>query len=129
MAKVLFLQKRGGDCEALADIKNYRVVTAETVRGKDGNVYFLEFTRCDKWHYRTENKRTGAPLKKAVRELVKADMLHLDTCYEGADGIFRRNSYIESVVWDANRDYNLYSVLAVVNFISADPFDRVEFVN
>ena len=67
--KTLYLEKRGcnfwGDEAVESDIGNYRVCThGEDIQGKDGNMYFLEFSLWrDRKKARTKHKVTGKPLK------------------------------------------------------------------
>ena len=80
MEKILYLEKRGCDfwnddeLNKLSDVGDYRVCTTEAnIIGENGKIYFLEFTGSSRYKYRTENKFTGKPLKKAVKELINLD--------------------------------------------------------
>lgn len=126
----LLLERRG--CEYFKNetpdtIKNYRVCTAERVPGKDGKEYFIEFTKWDKWRYRTTNKRTGAPLKKAVTEIIQRHALHIDTEYENENGSWR-NSRLEQALNNRGYDYSESDILAAVNSISAVKYDGIKYV-
>lgn len=51
---ILYLEKRGCNfwqhdkINEISDVGNYRVCTlSECIRGKDGNIYFLEFNRAE----------------------------------------------------------------------------------
>ena len=126
----LLLERRG--CEYFKNetpdtINNYRVCTAERVPGKDGKEYFIEFTKWDRWHYRTTNKRTGAPLKKGVMEITQRHALHIDTEYENKDGSWR-NSRLEQVLNNRGYDYSESDILAAVNSISAVKYDGIKYV-
>ena len=126
----LLLERRG--CEYFKNetpdtINNYRVCTAERVPGKDGKEYFIEFTKWDKWHYRTTNKRTGAPLKKGVTEIVQYHALHIDTEYENENGAWR-NSRLEQELNNRGYDYSESDILAAVNSISAVKYDGIKYV-
>ena len=75
----LFLEMRGYNFwedskEAiLSDVGNYRVGSYNnSIIGKDGIAYIVEFEQCDRYTYRKTNKRTGAPLKKEVIELLES---------------------------------------------------------
>lgn len=131
----LYLEKCGcnffkGDIvNALSDVGNYRVCTGDyNILGKDGRVYFLEFTNGTKYNYRTTHKVTGEPLKQSVRELVNANALYLETCFQDTDGLYRRNRSLESKFWDMNLDYTMANILAVVNEISVDHYDSIEWI-
>lgn len=126
----LLLERRG--CEYLKNetpdtINNYRVCTAERIPGNDGIMYFMEFTKWDRWHYRTTNKRTGAPLKKAVMEIIQPHALRIDTEYENKDGSWR-NSRLEQVLNNRGYDYSESDILAAVNSISAVRYDAIKYV-
>lgn len=131
----LYLEKRGcnffkGDrVNALSDVGNYRVCTGDyNILGKDGRVYFLEFTHSTKYNYRTTHKVTGKPLKRTVKELVNENALSLDTCFQGTDSLYYRNGALESKFWDMNLDYTIANILAVVNEISADHYDSIKWI-
>ena len=126
----LLLERRG--CEYLKDetpdtINNYRVCTAEKIQGNDGIMYFVEFTKWDRWIYRTTNKRTGAPLKKGVTEIVQRHALHIDTEYENENGSWK-NSRLEQALNNRGYDYSENDILAAVNSISAVKYDGIKYV-
>ena len=82
----LYLLEMGmHDNNILTDIKNHRIRVVENIdilyKGKEYNMFF-EFTQGTHRRYRTTNKRTGAPLKKAVEEIILKDGLYIDTEYE-----------------------------------------------
>lgn len=143
MDKILYLEKRGCNfsdgldggesIKAVSDVGNYRVCTPdECIIGKDGNKYFLEFSSWDKYHYRTENKRTGKPLKKPIRELIMANAVHTDTEYTASDKLSDkfcyRNSKLEKQINSINRLYTLENILQIVNEISKDNYIKIEFI-
>ena len=138
MNKILYLEKRGCNfsdfsdgvhMKTVSDVGNYRVCTPdECVIGKDGNKYFLEFSNWDKYHYRTENKRTGKPLKNPVRELIMANAVHTDTQYTANDGFCYRNSKLEKQINSIDRLYTLENILQIVNEISKDNYIKIEFI-
>lgn len=139
MNKILYLEKRGYNfsdgldggesIKTVSDVGNYRVCTPdECVVGKDGNKYFLEFSNWDKYHYRTENKRTGKPLKNPVRELIMANAVHTDTQYTANDGFCYRNSKLEKQINSIDRLYTLENILQIVNEISKDNYIKIEFI-
>lgn len=113
----------------LSDCKNYRVETrTETVKGKDGNNYFLSFGGYDKLRTRYTNKRTGAQLKHPVDEVVLENALHIDTMYENDEGSWR-NIRLEAELSDMNLTYTKADILKAVNYISADNYTAVEIVD
>lgn len=136
MNKILYLEKRGCNFsdgldggESIKLVGNYRVCTPnECVIGKDGNKYFLEFSNWDKYHYITENKRTGKPLKNPVRELIMANAVHTDTQYTANDGFCYRNSKLEKQINSIDRLYTLENILQIVNEISKDNYIKIEFI-
>lgn len=116
----LLLERRG--CEYLKDetpdtINNYRVCTAEKIQGNDGIMYFVEFTKWDKWQYGTTNKRT----------IVQRHALHIDTEYEDENGSWR-NSRLEQALNNRGYDYSEGDILAAVNSISAVKYDGIKYV-
>lgn len=112
-----------------SDIGNYRVNTAkECIKGKDGNVYFLEFSRGTRRNYRTKHKITGKPLKKPVIEIVSENVLFLSTQYSNENGCFRNHKLEEQVFNGDGLPYNQESILKVVNMISCDHYDEIVFV-
>ena len=60
---------------AQSDIGNYRVRTTDyEVKGKDGNMYFLEFTLWrDRKQARYTHKITGKPLKHVKYEIINPE--------------------------------------------------------
>lgn len=127
----LFLEMRGcnffeGDeINNFSDVGNYRVGSYDySILGKDGISYILEFTNYDKRNYRRTNKRTGAPLKKEVVEIVKKHALHIDTQYECTTGCYR-NSRLEHNIHELLYSYTLNDILTVVNKISVKQYDRI----
>ena len=124
------LEKRGCDFYGQpgtqkSDVGNYRVTThSEEVTGKDGNTYFLEFSHWNRWTYRTTNKRTGKPLKKAVRELVNENALHVDTQYSNEKGSWR-NSKLESELANMNLCYTLDGIKKACEYITGKPCEVV----
>ena len=139
MEKILYLEKRGcnffkGDrANKLSDIGNYRVCTpSANVEGKDGRMYFLEFTHYDKKRVRDYNLRTGAPLKKRIVEVTCENALGINTQFNekinGIDGAWR-NVTMEKELDKMDFRYTKYDILTVVNMISVDTYVDIEFVN
>ena len=133
--KTLTLVKMGWDfwnndrISQLSDCENYRIETrTETVKGKDGNEYFLSFGGYDKRRTRYTNKRTGAQLKHPVYEVVLENALHIDTEFENDKGAWR-NIRLESELRDMNLTYTKADILKAVNYISVDNYNAVEIVD
>lgn len=128
----LFLEMRGCNFwedskEAiLSDVGNYRVGSYNnSIIGKDGIAYIVEFGQYDRYTYRKTNKRTGAPLKKEVRELVKECALRIDTQYDTPDGLSYRNSKLEKEISDLLLSYTKENILKVINIISEKQYDNI----
>lgn len=135
MAKTLYLEKRGCNfwsddkINNISDVGNYRVGSYDySIKGKDGNNYVLEFTNWDRYTYRKINKRTGKPLKHEVKEVLLLNALHVDTEFENERGTWA-NLKLESKLHEKPMLYTLENILKVVNEISVDHYDKVEFVN
>ena len=133
--KTLYLEKRGCDfwkddkINNISDVGNYRVGSYDySIKGKDGNNYILEFTNWDRYIYRKTNKRTGEPLKHEVKEILLINALHVDTEFENERGTWA-NLKLESKLHEKPILYTLENILKVVNEISVDHYDKVEFVN
>ena len=134
--KTLYLEKRGCDFfkndndVVKSNVGNYRVGSYNhSVVGTDGNEYIMEFSKGIKNHIRTENLRTGKPLKKAVVTRINNCCLCFDTEYVGMDGMSRRNLKMEETVRNMNLDYTLENILKVVNMFSVDKYDTIEFID
>ena len=132
---ILKLEKRGCDFNAhddavrFSDIGNYRVCTSGyTVRAKNGKDYFLEFTTGTKYRTRTENKRTGKPLKHPVREVVASGVAFCDACYEDAEGYCWRDNALWKTAYNEPRPYTEAGILSIVNSFAAEHYDSIEYV-
>ena len=136
-ANVLYLREMGMDDNNIStDIKNHRVRVLENIdilyNGKKYNMFF-EFLQGTHWHYRTDNKRNGKPLKKAVYEIDLVDGMFLDTEYKkiitDSCGTFEhsfRNSKFEKEFFNEHLKYTKENVLKVVNrYKIGDPFTSV----
>lgn len=132
----LLLEKRGcnfnGGVPANTEsgVGNYRVCTmGESIPGKDGRKYFLEFSI---WQNRSQprytNKRTGAPLKHPVQEIINPIGLHIDTQYTDDGGQSWRNLNLEQRIHKRNPSYTVAEILAIVNAISAEHFDGIKWI-
>lgn len=131
--KTLTFVKRGCNYTE-SDIGSYRISTqGNTVKGKDGRLYWLDISRWDRHTMRYTNKRTGAQLKHPVWERVNANALCLDTEYEekraGNDytGCYR-NITLEKEIHALNFNYTKADVLKVVNLISAEHYDAIKII-
>ena len=132
--KTLKLEKRGCDFwegskeRNLSDVGNYRVgVYDYKILGRDGRMYLVEFGCCDRHTYRTTNKRTGAPLKNAVRELVKECALHIDTQFEELKPGDKwptcwRNSTLEREIYNMNLPYTIEGIETALEYISGQKY-------
>lgn len=135
MYKTLYLEKRGCNfwnddrINNISDVGNYLVGSYDySIKGKDGNNYVLEFTNWDRYTYRKINKRTGKPLKQEVKEILLLNALHVDTEFENERGTWS-NLNLESKLHEKPMLYTLENILKVVNEISIDFYDKIEFVN
>ena len=140
MKKALYLQIRGGRGDFGTDLNYHRLTTIEDVNiifdGVQRDLYF-EFGHWTRYTYRTTNKRTGAPLKKAVRELVNANALHIDTYFETEETnpagytfkLGRRLSALEKIeIYDKNRDFTRANILDLINKYSTVKYDAVVII-
>ena len=110
-------------------INNYRVrTTGECIPGKDGKMYFVEFTTSDRYITRTINKRNGQPLKKPVRELVLSHALWIDTQYTNERGSYR-NIKFEREMYNKFYVYNIENILATVNELSTNKYTTIKFID
>lgn len=129
--KTLYLEKRGcdfSDYETVeSDIKNYRVYThGEDIIGKDGNMYFLEFSLWrDRKKARTKHKVTGKPLKHVKYDIINRQGLAIDTQYTDTKGMSWCNVELERELNKDNYSYNTADILKVVNRISTEQYDNI----
>lgn len=133
--RTLFVECRGCDffpgdkINRLSNVGNYRVgIYDYTIKAKNGKNYILEFTSCDRWNYRTTDKRNGRQLKKPVRELIKEEALHLDSQYdEKTEGgvLSFGDCALERDIFNRNLDYTLENILQVVNEISIKQYNNI----
>lgn len=123
MTKTLFIEKRGCDfwkddqeMKKSSDLENYRLFFRFT--GKDGIKYIVEAgAGCC---YRFNNKRTGKPLKKPIRE--HNHKLYLSLQYE-KDGM----SYGKHPSTDG-LNYCKADLLKIINNLSCYKFTDIKFV-
>lgn len=129
----LYLKKMGLDFwkdeTAESDINNYRVRTlGETIPGKDGRTYFLEFSLWrDRKQVRYTHKVTGKPLKHAVFDIINRCGMSIDTEFTNNRGSWR-NCTLEQKLSEKNYSYTQAGILAAVNEISANTYTKIIFV-
>lgn len=135
MEKTLYLEKRGcnffnGDTSITkSDVGNYRVGSYDySIEGKDGRNYIIEFCHGTRYIYRHTNKKTGAPLKHAIKELLNPNAIYINTQFEDEEGTWR-NIKLEEKLFEKNYNYTLSDILAIVNEISKDQYTKIEFIN
>ena len=135
--KTLTLEKRGCNFRPgtalydFSDVKNHRVATTEKLKSFDGREYFIEFSECTHYITRTTNKRTGAPLKHPVREVVQEFGLAVDTQYDiPANGYIQsfRNLSIERALWKKHLPFTCASILYAVEVITGEKYDNIQFI-
>lgn len=130
---VLFLKKMGLDFwedePVKSDVDNYRVRTlGETIPGKDGKMYFLEFHLWrDRKQARYTHKTTGKPLKHVTFDIINRCGMAIDTEYTNDRGSWR-NCTLEKVLSEKNYSYTQADILAAVNEISTNTYTRIVFV-
>lgn len=137
--RILYLLEMGmNDKNIKTDLQNHRVRVLENIdviyKGEKYNLFF-EFLQGTHRTYRTINKRTGAPLKKPVMELIKEDAICLDTQYERpqvSGGYMWNMSYrlgtLEREIYNKHLYYTRKNVLNVVNRYAVEKFTRVVLV-
>ena len=122
MGNIFYLECRGCNSATMqGDIKNHRIDSIGKTEIKfNGELYnlFFEFTQGEHWRYRTENKRTGKPLKHSVYETIINNGIHTNTEYERKENGFMmsyRLGAFEREMWNQHFDYTKKSVLQIVN--------------
>jgi hypothetical protein len=130
---VLYLKKMGLDFwedePVKSDINNYRVRTlGETIPGKDGKMYFLEFSLWrDRKQIRYTHKITGKPLKHATFDIINHCGMAIDTEFTDQYGSWR-NCAIEKAINEKNYSYTQADILNAVNEISTNAYTNIVFV-
>jgi hypothetical protein len=130
---VLYLKKMGLDFwkdePAQSDINNYRVRTlGETIPGKDGRMYFLEFSLWrDRKRSRYTHKITGKPLKHAKFDIINHCGMAIDTEFTNDSGSWR-NCTLESKLNEKNYSYTQADILKAVNEISTNTYTKIIFL-
>lgn len=126
--KTLYLLKMGcDDNDITTDIKNHRVRVVENIdicyKGKTYNMFF-EFCQGAHRRYRTTNKRTEAPLKREVEEIIVKDGLYINTCFDKLERVAEdgtplytswRHNELEQEFYEEHREYTQKDILEVVN--------------
>jgi hypothetical protein len=129
---ILYLEKMGLDFwkdePIKSDVNNYRVRTlGETIPGKDGNMYFLEFSLWrDRKQVRYTHKKTGKPLKHAAFDIINPCGMAIDTEYTNERGSWC-NCTLEQKLSKKNYSYMQADILAAVNEISTNTYTKVIF--
>ena len=120
----------GEDKNNGSDVGNYRITTlGESVTGKDGNNYFLEFCLWrDRKKARTTHKKTGKQLKHVHYDVINPIGLTIDTEYTNDNGNWR-NIKLESSIYDLNLSYTLGDILKAINIISEKQYTRICFID
>lgn len=131
----LLLEKRGcnfwkdDEIRKMSDCGNYRIgCYYDRVPGKDGNNYIFEFGGYDKKTLRKTNKRTGAPLKHPVIELVRKNALHIKSEFENDRGSWG-NCKLEEDASKADYNYTLSDIIRFVNSVSTVKYDGIKFIH
>ena len=132
---ILKLEKMGCDFSPFddsvknSDIGNYRVTTGDfNVPAKNGETYFLEFSRYDKWQTRYHNKRTGKPLARPVRELVAPCVTSVSAYFEDDERVCWGDVSVWKIAYNEPRPFTKQGILDIVNSIAAQHYDAIEFV-
>lgn len=132
---ILYLEKRGcnffsGDPVVnLSDVGNYRVVThGECIPAPNGRMYCFEFCHYDRYRYRTENKRTGKPLKHPVKVLANPNACSIHSQFSDTEGCWG-DLELEEKFYSGNHSYTVSELLSIVNGISSRHYDRIIFAD
>lgn len=129
---VLFLEKMGCDFwkdePAVSDVGNYRVRThGEVIPGKDGKMYFLEFSM---WRNRKKirytHKITGKPLKHPALDVINRNGVALATQYTNEKGCWR-NCTLEKEISEKNYSFTKEDILKIANEISTITYNQIIF--
>lgn len=137
--KTLYLLKMGCDDDNITtNIKNHRVRVIENIdiryKGETYNMFF-EFCQGAHRRYRKTNKRTGAPLKREVEEIIVKDGLYINTCFDKLERVAEdgtplytswRHSALENEFYNEHHGYTREDILEVVNrYNIGEPFTEV----
>lgn len=141
--KTLYLLKMGCDDDNIStDIKNHRVRVVENIDIRyKGEIYNMFFEFCQGAHrrYRKTNKRTGAPLKREVEEIIVKDGLYINTCFDKLERVAEdgtplytswRCSALEQEFYEEHHGYTREDILKVVNrYKIGEPFTEVYLID
>lgn len=137
--KTLYLEERGCAARFPYDLYNHRYAVVErvpVVMNRQLHNMFFEFTQYEAYKTRTENKRTGQPLKHPVRELVNPFALAVHCEYEITEYMYDGTPYtacygcheIERKAFDAAADFCKKSILNAVNVYSIYFYSKVVII-
>ena len=122
------------DVNNYSDVGNYRIATESyAIKGKDGKTYFVECCRWKKYFFRTEHKKTGQQLKKAIREILNYNGLAIDIQYQVKESGGWLSTYgdsrLEAKIHEMNLSYTKSDILKAINVISVDQYDEIIIVD
>jgi hypothetical protein len=144
-----YLYARGAKMDGLTSESDLNYCRLELIGGMDiaftpgksfgdRKVYrgvYVEFNGCVHYNFRETHKTTGRPLKKAVKEILNSNALHIDTEYkeERFDGNYIWNasyrlSPLESEIWGDNYDYTKKGVLQFLNRYGVKKYNNVVII-
>lgn len=132
--KKLIMYKRGmdyyNDETKDSDIGNFRIVTDDyNIKGKDGNVYFIE---CSLWRNRKKarnnHKITGKPLLHTKYDIINTIGLSIDMQYNDINGNCWGNGKLENKINEKNYSYTKKDVLQAINDISIKQYTDIEII-
>lgn len=129
---VLFLEKRGcnffnGDeINKFSDVGNYRVCALD-IPGKDGNTYFLEFSKGPIRKTRYTHLKTGKPLKHPKIEIINQYGLYMRSIYENENGCFG-NVKLNAKIDGLHLSYTMENILKSVNLVSSNEYTEIKFL-
>ena len=125
--KILFLEKRGCNfwendpINEVSDLKNYRLITK--IVDRDFRNMTVEIGRCYKYRLYYKNN-PDKRLKKPIRE--HDYKLNIRTYINNYNGCFSILKY-ENEVFTKDYTYNSHDLLAAINSISCDHYDKLIF--
>ena len=134
MNNVLFLERRG--CEfneneiisAISNIGNHRLTTTGyTFQCANGRAYHVEIMHADKYVWRYTNMRTGAKLRKPIRERKAVCVAHFRFSYEDERGCWA-DLDLEQAAWAAEVPFNESDILSYLNTLAAVAYDDIKYV-
>jgi len=138
-----------------ATLYTYRTSTGDLLPGKltayvvneQGRRYWVSFSSWDRTYYRTTNKRTGAPLKKAVVDHITRNALFVDTQIdrEETNGLYYdwadskeyysytftgggRDSITEKMARELDLTYTEENILLMLKHITGRDYDGISIV-